>query len=281
MPTDTHEANGVKKKGNEHATPKPNPEKQEKKNVDKPHGKDEHNARKRKEEKVEEPKVLEPTVNVKKDVNTAPQWSKGTPMSFADMVRAKQQKAQKPRQPTPPPAQPVEEPSEEEEIVQTVPLPVEVPVAPAVVTPPAARTPEPEPSAATVPVSFYVLEVERMDSVTLPANILQVPKETTAKYTFSAQPGVPPQTVFRTDTTNLGSRGWNIGATSSQPWQINPQQDVWAPANPGRPFNQPVQFGYTQQPSSVQRQPQQQYRQQQPLVHNNNNNRSNIGGGVW
>ncbi|EPY28906.1 hypothetical protein STCU_04822 [Strigomonas culicis] len=276
-------------------------------------------------EKKEDSKaaVTGPVIHVNQDLSAGAKWAKGNGPSFADMVRHKTREMERkpqaahegtrreerkqqhhhkaeaeaprpakqatPPPPTPPPA-----------VAALEATPAEPVAPPAPEVPPAVRkTPVPAPSA-----TFYVLEVERVDAVKLPAHVVKTAEGRSQAYTFSAQPGNPPpppsaqpQTIFRQDAANLNPRQWNASdARPTSQWSYNSQGAEW-PVQGERNFTASrvgPAFSYNSYGVPAQQQ-QQQQAVQQPAIRGGHNFFPNrlrpepnafaggrtAGGGVW
>lgn len=224
-----------------------------------------------------------PVVQMRGNVTGGSMWAKGgSGPSFAEMLRQKNQSAKE----KPLAKEPVEESSSEEDIVVTA---TQVPVATQHQQPPPLQ-PQTQPQQqqpsieselqAPVPPIIrppYVLEIERVVPVNLPAKVIQTAEAQRTNYIFSAQAGKPPtppapqQTVYRQDAANLGVRQWTIGSDSriqqtqqtqqsqQSHWPSASHTDYWVSANDrtvSRPFA-PAQLQYNSYPTTAQPQSQQ------------------------
>ncbi|CCW60847.1 unnamed protein product [Phytomonas sp. EM1] len=198
-----------------------------------------------------------PVIHYKKDINAGSTWSKGrTGPSFADMVR--QQKggtkvsAETPTlNSTPESVQPLAH-DEKAPVALVTAAVQEVIMDQHTEEQPSTQMENAESKDETEPVappaesapSYYVLEVERVDRVKLPINVIKVAAMSAGIYNFSAHAGKAPtppapqqpQAIYRPDTANLSNRTWSLAETGrllpQQPqstWQssVNQTLDGW------------------------------------------------------
>lgn len=197
-------------------------------------------------QKEDEKHPSRPTIQVRKDISAAPTWAKGTSgPSFADMVRhnpdvrrfegkptlstAKGERSVEKKDIAPKPAKapsPAQEQQQQQRTSQQPTPTVKEQDASAVKTEEITVALPPPPSA----TAYYVLEVERVERLKLPASVVETANMSSAVYTFSSVPGKPPtppasppqQTMYRDVPHLSNNRPWgslgDAGRIQQAPW---------------------------------------------------------------
>ncbi|CCW71503.1 unnamed protein product [Phytomonas sp. Hart1] len=182
-----------------------------------------------------------PVIHYKKDIKAGSTWSKSRAgPSFADMVRQQKDEARLSAEAitlnsTLEAAQPLSQDENTPAALVTVAIQEAIVEQQTVEQPPAQLTAAEskkvsEPVAPPTPPapSYYVLEVERVDCVKLPINVVKVASMSAEVYNFSAHAGKAPtppapqqpQAIYRSDTANLSNRTWSLADTG----RLLPQQ---------------------------------------------------------